>query len=141
MGVDVVCRVGMLRTLDRLFQLEGRKSYNDSLGLHRAKPLEVYVADSLVPQLDVCLSFETFDIHGRFYLIRIEDEHATFSPPLRYELAIFLDEATFVVEADLHALLHDLADRDQILCYCGHVQDILDASLLAFFSEWDNADV
>ena len=42
---------------------------------------------------------------------------------------------------DLHALLHDLADRDQILYYCGHVQDILDASLLAFFPEWDIADV
>ena len=58
-------------------------------------------------------------------------------PSLGYESIVFLDEVTFVVEADLHALLHDLADRDQILCYCGHVQDILHASLLAFFPEWD----
>ena len=63
------------------------------------------------------------------------------SPSLGYESAIFLDEATFVVEADLHALLHDLANRDQILCYCGHVQDILYASSVTFFPEWDIADV
>ena len=91
------------------------------------------MADSLVPQLDVCLSFETFGVHGRFYLIRIEDEHAAFSSPLSYESVIFLDETTFIVEADLHALLHDFADQDQILRNCGHVQDILDASFLAFF--------
>ena len=29
---------------------------------------------------------------------------------------------------------------NQILCYCGHVQDILDASFLAFFPEWDIAE-
>ena len=71
MGVDVVCRVGMLRTLGRL---ERRKSDYDSLRLHSAKPLEVYVADSLVPQLDICLGFETFGILGRFYLVQVEDE-------------------------------------------------------------------
>ena len=99
------------------------------------------MADSFVPQLDACLRFETFCVHCRFHLVRIEDEHTAFFPPLSYDSAIFLDETTFVVEADLHALLHDLADRDQILRYCGHVQDILDASLLAFFPEWDIADV
>ena len=55
-------------------RFEGRKSDYDSLRLHRAESLEVYVADSLVPQLDVCLRFETFGVHGRFYLIRVEDE-------------------------------------------------------------------
>ena len=57
MGVDVVCGVGMLRILGRSFRLEGRKSDYNSLRLHRAESLEVYVANSLVPQLDVCLSF------------------------------------------------------------------------------------
>ena len=71
----------------------------------------------------------------------VDVQHVTVSPSLGYESAIFLNEIAFVVEADLHALLHDLADRDQILRYCGHVQDILDASLLAFFPEWDIADV
>ena len=62
------------------------------------KPLEVYVVDSLVPQLDVYLGFETFGVNGRFYLVRVEDEHATISTSLGYESAIFLDEATFVVQ-------------------------------------------
>ena len=91
------------------FRLEGRKSDDDSLRLHRVKPLEFYVADSLVPQLNVCLGFETFGVHGRFYLVRIEDEHATFSPSLGYDSTISLDEASVVVETDLHALLHDLS--------------------------------
>ena len=56
------------------FRFEGRKSDYDSLRLHRTESLEVYVADSLVPQLDVCLHFATFGIHGRFYLVRVEDE-------------------------------------------------------------------
>ena len=56
------------------FRFEGRESEYDSLRLHSAEPLEVYVADSLVPQLDVCLGFETFDVHVRFYLVRVEDE-------------------------------------------------------------------
>ena len=56
------------------FRIEGRKSDYDSLRLHRAELLEVYVADSLVPQLDACFRFETFGIHGRFYVIRVEDE-------------------------------------------------------------------
>ena len=82
------------------------------------------MADSLVPQLNVCLGFETFRVHSRFYLIRVKDEHAAFSLLLSYELTIFLDKATFIVEANLHALLHDLADQDQIFCYGGNMQDI-----------------
>ena len=99
------------------------------------------MADSLVAQLDARLGFETFGIHDRFHLIRIENEHATFSPSSRYESAIFLDEATFVVETNLHALLHDLADQYQIICYCWYIQNIFYASLFAFFPEWDIADV
>ena len=123
------------------FRLDGRKSDYVSLQLHRTKPLEVYVADSLVPQLDVCLDFETFGVHGRFYLVRAEDEQVTVSPSLRNESTIFLDEATFIVEENLHALLHDLADRDQILCDGGYTQDIFYACLFAIFPEWDIANV
>ena len=99
------------------------------------------MADSFVLELDACLGFETFSVHCLFHLIRIEDGHSAFSSSLGYELDIFLDEATFIVEADLYALLRDLTNRDQILCYCGHFQDILDSSSLAFFPEWDIADV
>ena len=56
------------------FRFEGRESEYDSLRLHSAKPLEVYMANPLVSQLDVCLGFVTFGVHGRFYLVRFEDE-------------------------------------------------------------------
>ena len=56
------------------FRFESRKSDYDSLRFHSAKPLEVYVADLFVPQLDIFLGFETFGVHGRFYLVRVEDE-------------------------------------------------------------------
>ena len=45
------------------FQLKGWKSDDNSLGLHRSKPLKVDVANPLVPQLDVRLDFETFGIN------------------------------------------------------------------------------
>ena len=60
------------------FRLEGLKFNYDSLWLHRAKPLEVYVANLLVPQLDVCLGFERFGVHGRLYVLQIKD--ATLRP-------------------------------------------------------------
>ena len=51
------------------FRFEGWESEYDSFRLHSAKPLEVYVVDSLVPQLDVCLDFETFGVLRWLYLV------------------------------------------------------------------------
>ena len=99
------------------------------------------MANSLVPQLDVHLGFETFGILGRFHLVRIEDEHSTFSLSPNYESTIFFYKASFVVETNLHALLKDLADRDQCFSYCRYMQDVFDASLFTFFPGWDIADV
>ena len=65
----------------------------------------------------------------------------TVSSSLGYESFIFLDEATFAVEADLHALFHDSADRDQFFCYGRNMQDIFYASLVTFSPEWDITDV
>ena len=56
------------------FRIEGREFDYDSLCLHRAESLEVYVADAFVLQLDVCLGFETSGVHGGFYLVRVEDK-------------------------------------------------------------------
>ena len=103
--------------------------------------LEVDLADSLVPQLDVRLDFKTFGIRGRFHLIRIENEHAAFSLSPRYKLAIFFYKASSIVETDLHASLHDLANRGQILCVCRNVQDILDTIVFASLAEWNVVDV
>ena len=54
---------------------------------------------------------------------------------------MFFYKSSFVVETDLHALLHDLANGDKILCYCRNVQDILDAIVFSVFTEWNVADV
>ena len=99
------------------------------------------VAGSLVPQLNVPLDFETCGIHGRFHLVWIEREHSVFSPSPSYYPTIFFYKSSFVVETDLHALLHDLANGDKILCYCRNVQDILDAIVFSVFTEWNVADV
>ena len=65
----------------------------------------------------------------------------TVSLPLRNESAIFLDEATFVVEANLHALLHDLAHREQSFVMVGTCKTFFMQLLVTFFPEWDIADV
>ena len=69
--------------------------------------------------------------HGRFYLMRIEDEHS----------ALFFDEAPFLVESNLHPLLNHLDDRDQILRDGGYMQDIFNVGLLTYFAERNIADV
>ena len=46
------------------------------------------------------------------------------------ELPFILNEATTLVESDLHALLHDLADRYQILRYGRNIQVILDVGFV-----------
>ena len=99
------------------------------------------VVDSLVPQLNIRLNLETFGIHGRFYLIQIENKYLAFSPSFGNEFAILFYKAASIVEIDLHALLHDLADWDQILRYRRNVQDILDAIVFAFFAKWNTAAV
>ena len=93
-----------------LLYLENRKSDDNSLRLHSSKPLKVDVADPPVPQLDICLDIAALGIHCRFYLIRIENEQATFSPSSSDEPTLAFDEASSLVEPDLHALLHDSAD-------------------------------
>ena len=55
-------------------------------------------------------------------------------------MAILFYETTPLVEADLHTLLHDLVDRDQILCNRGNVQDILNVVVVAL-AERDIADM
>ena len=45
-----------------------RESKYDSFGLHVLKLLEIDMANSLVPYIQVGFDFETFCKHGRFYL-------------------------------------------------------------------------
>ena len=55
--------------------------------------------------------------------------------------AIFFDEATALVKSNLHPLLNDLADRDQVLRDGGYMQYFFNVCLVTFFSERNIADV
>ena len=75
--------------------------------------------------------------------MRVEDEHLAFSSTTRHDSAFLYNEveASYVIEANLHALVHDIADEDQILLYCWKMQDVLDVGLIALFAEWDITDM
>ena len=93
-------------------------------------------------ELYVQIDFGTFCEHGRIHLdMRIENEHLALSSSASDESALFFDEATALVESNLHALFNNLADRDQILRDGRNMQDILNEGLLTFFAERNIADV
>ena len=79
--------------------------------------------------------------HCRFHLVRLEDKHSSLSSTLSDNPAFLFDEAPIVVEANLHAPFHDLADRDQILHYRYNMQDVLDLGLVTLFAERDIFDM
>ena len=124
-----------------LFMFEGWEPNDDSFQLYPLELLEVDIANSFVPYLYVCIGFGAFSKHGRFHLVRIENEHSTFPSTTSDELAFLLDEATTLVEMDLHPLLQNLADWDQILRDGWYMQDVFNVCIIAFFAEWDIADM
>ena len=69
-------------------------------------------------------SFELLEIdvalceHGHFYLVQLEDKNSTFPSTTSDNSTFLFNEATSVIELDLHALLHNLVDWDPILRYC-----------------------
>ena len=71
----------------------------------------------------------------------VENEHSALSLSASDELALFFYEATTLVESNLHPLLNNLADQDQILRDGGNMQDIFNVGLLTFFAERDITDV
>ena len=123
--------------------LKGWESDADSFRLHALEPLEVDMVDCFVPYLYVRDGFMAFRKHNRFHLVRVEDEHLAFSSTTRHDSAFLYNEveASYVIEANLHALVHDIADEDQILLYCWKMQDVLDVGLIAFFPKWDIANM
>ena len=90
------------------------------------------MADFLVTQrVYVSFGFETLGKHVRIHLVAIENENSAFCSSCTNESALLFDDV------NLHALLHGLADRDQILRYGWYMQDILNEGFVAFFPEWD----
>ena len=122
-----------------LFQC--REPDDDSFRLHRLAFIEIDVANLLVPQLYVRIGFGSFCKHGRFHLVQIENEHSTPASSASDESALFFDEATVLVESNLHALFNNLADRDQIIRDGRDMQNILNVSLLTFFAKRNIANV
>ena len=116
---------------------KGRESDYDSFRLHSFELLEIDVVDPFVPQLYVGVGSMALGKHCRFHLVRIEDEHSTFFSSASDNSAFLFDEATMVVESNLHALFHDLADQDQILRYSWNMLDILDVGMIDLFVEGD----
>ena len=111
------------------------ESDDDSFQFHCLYFLEIDVANSLVPQLYVGIGFGAFCEHGRFHLVCIKNKHA------HDDSTLFFNEAPALVESDLHPLLNNLADRDQILRDGGNMQDIFNVGFLTFFAERDITDV
>ena len=99
------------------------------------------MAKSFVPQLYVGLSFMALGKHFRFHLVRIENEHPAFPSSASDNSAFLFNEAPSIIEVSLHALFHNLVDRDQILRYCWNMQDVLNVGLVAFFPKWDITDM
>ena len=64
-----------------------------------------------------------------------------FSSDVSDNSGFLFNEASSIVEPNLHALFHNLADRDYILRYCWNMQYILDVCLFALFTEWDIVDM
>ena len=88
---------------------ESREFDDDSFQLHSLELLEIDVAYPLVLQLYVGVGSLALGIHCRSQLVRVEDEHSTFSPTTSDKSAFFFDEASSIVEANLHALFNYLA--------------------------------
>ena len=74
-----------------------------------------------MPQVDIRLGFLS---HCGAPVSGVEDEHPPVSAPLRNHTAFFLNEATEVCEPNLHPLVDDLPDRDQVLRDCRNVQHV-----------------
>ena len=102
-----------------LLLVECQESDDDSFRLHLLEFVEIDVANLLAPQFYVRISFRAFCEHGRFHLVRVENEYSAFSSFERDDSALFVDEAPVLVKSDLHTLLNHLADRDQILRVSG----------------------
>ena len=66
---------------------------------------------------------------------------STFPSTTSDDSAFLFNAATTLVESNAHALLNNLADRDQIHCYGQYMQDVFYASLLVFFSKGDIAEM
>ena len=126
---------------ENLLLCKNGESNNDSFRLHAFELVEIDLADSFVSYLYVGVGFIALCVHCCFYLIRLEDKHPAFPLTTSNESTFFFNEAASVIEPDLHVLLHNLADRDQIHHYSWNMQNVFDVGLVALFAGWDITDM
>jgi hypothetical protein len=90
---------------------------NHLFRLQVLKPPKVDVAYPLVPQVDIRLGFLSLREQSGVESIvsTVEDEHPPFSASSRNNPAFLLDESSEVRKPNLHPLVDDLSDRDQVL--------------------------
>ena len=79
--------------------------------------------------------------NGWYHLMRIENEHSKLLFAREWWVDSFFDETAALVKLNLHTLLHNLANGDQVLRDGQYMQDILNVSLVTFFAEWNITDV
>ena len=108
--VGIVCELIRFTYTYHLLFGKSRESDDDSFRLYSFELLEVDVANSFVPQIQVSFDYEAFCKHSQLHLILLEDEHLAFSSTVRYWFAFFLNKAHIIIESYLHALFDNLAD-------------------------------
>ena len=87
-----------------------QQSENDIRRLHFTKPWEIYVAEPLVPQVDIGLDLLSFRKHCGAHIIGFEDKHPPFTAPLCDDFAFFFDELAEMCESNLHPMVDDLTE-------------------------------
>ena len=84
-----------------------------------------------MPQVDIPLELLPFGIHVRADVVGFEDEHPSFCPPIRNDMATIFDEAPTMVDLYLHSLIYNLSGPYQILGNRRYMQEVLHVTSLA----------
>ena len=101
---------------------------HNSFLLYWLEFMEVYMAKSLIPQLDICCVYCVCQCW--FRPCCVEDKHVTFSSCTSDIPILVRDEPTSMVESYFHSLLNNLANWDQILCDDWDMQYVLDVAFV-----------
>jgi hypothetical protein len=116
---------------------------NHMFRLQVLKPPKVDVADPLVPQVDIRLGFLSLREQGGVGSIvsTVEDKHPPVFASSRNNPAFLLDEGSEVCKSDLHSLVDDLSDRDQVLRNRRNVQHVHKFPFLSDAAQGNFSDV
>ena len=119
------------------------QSENYLFRLQVLTPLIVDVIYPLVPQVDIRLGFLSLREQSGVGAIvcAVEDEHPPVFASSRNTPTFFLDEASEVRKPNLHPLVDDLFDRDQVLRDCRNVQHVHEFPFLRDMAKGNFSDI